>query len=385
MKKTLIILAGLFFLIGLPLGVYAEREKSIIVASHEKIKDNFVHYADTVIIDGQVDGDVIVGGGQVSINGSVSGDAIIAAGSVNISGDISGNARIVGNTVNIRGAVSKNVTVLAVDKFTLTTDGSVGWSLGFIAGNAEVNGPVYGNITGTSMSLALGSSVGSNVNVRVSGSKLMIGSEAEIDGNLRYTSDEDAVIDSSQVAGIIERRPVDDTYNDFQEMFAGSVYFFRGLSLISLLLVGLVMLTLFPQKTKKVVDDLMDKPFVRIGWGVIYFIGIPIAAIILFISIIGAPLGFISLVLYGMALYVGYIYVGLLIGQKILSLFIKKKTLTPIVPLVLGVTIFYALTWLPVVGFIVGLAGIIWALGSLVRVFYRDIKKNNFAVVDNKK
>lgn len=373
----------LVVIIGVPLVAFAEMDESVVVGSDEIISDNFVRYADNITIEGRVEGDAIVGGGQVTIDGTVAGDAIIAGGSIVISGNVLGNARIIGSSVTIRGQIGKNATVVA-DNLTVTDRGSIGWSFGFVGGNVEVMGPVYGNITGYALGFRLGSSVGSNVRVRVTGKNFQLTDDATIGGNLMYVSNEAVEIESGQITGTVEHKQPSESLTDIREIFVGSVIFLRIASLLGLLLVGLVIISFFPKKTKKIIEDMNTNPFSKISWGIVYLIGIPLATIILFISLIGFPLAIIVLVLYSLLLYLSRIYIGLLIGQKILGLFLKDKTITPLVPMVLGVLVFVILTWLPFIGIFISLAGIVWSLSSLIRVGYKDIKQYNFSTADKK-
>ncbi|MBU0707410.1 polymer-forming cytoskeletal protein [Patescibacteria group bacterium] len=383
-KKLLIVLIAVVGLITLPLIGLASFDNTVLVTSDEIINDNFVQYADTITIEGHVDGDLVAVAGRLIVNGTVSGDVIAAAGSVTISGKVLGNIRIASPHVIIRGDISKNATIFAND-LTITSDGSIGWSLAYVGGEVEVAGPVYGNITGQSTSLSLASTVGSDVHAKVNNNSLLLSSEAEISGDLKYVSDEEMTFETGQVAGLIEYQKSSETFNDLQGLFVGSAYFFSIAAFLGLILVGLLILSVFPKSTDRVVKGMISKPMSGIGWGILYLIGIPVAVAILFASIIGIPLGLITLVSFAIVLYISRIFIALLIGRYIINLFLKKHSLSPIIPFLLGLIVFYLITWLPYLGNLVTFVAMAWVMSSLTKIIIQDTKKLNHTDSEDKK
>jgi hypothetical protein len=84
------------------------------------------------------------------------------------------------------------------------------------------------------------------------------------------------------------------------------------------------------------------------------------------VTLIGIPLGLIMLALYLVSLYVSKVIVGFGIGLWILNRLNAEKKFTGnlLWPLVVGLILYVIITQLPLVGWIFGLLGMIWALGA---------------------
>ncbi|MDP3964702.1 MAG: polymer-forming cytoskeletal protein [bacterium] len=380
LSKIFIISAAILIV---PIATWAAIEKNIHVAESETIADNFVSFADSIRIDGNVEGDVIAAGGTVTISGTVNGDALIAAGHVRITGAVLGSVRIVSGDVLIEGPVAKNATI-AANTLRVAENGSVGWSMGYLAWSATLEGPVYGNLNGRSLGLTMASSVGNNAVVAVRGSDFKILSSAEIGGSLDYTSDTEVSIEDGQVSGLITHTPAESRETDLESWLTGGSTMARILSILSLILIGLLLVALVPKSVDKVVTKMQNNPFARIGWGIVVFLGVPLGVMVLCISLIGIPLGIITLLGYFVVIYLSRVYIGLMLGQWLVGLFWKGRKMTPLLPLIVGVTIFAMLTWLPYVGWLIFLAGIFWSLSSMIQVLFGDLRQLNRSASDKK-
>lgn len=106
------------------------------------------------------------------------------------------------------------------------------------------------------------------------------------------------------------------------------------------------------------------------GMGALIFFATPIAAILVMVTVIGIPLGIISLVIWGILLYFAQIPVAITIGWLILS---RKRDISShgllIGALALGLFILYLIGSIPIIGWILMLFVIFFGLGSLVTVF----------------
>ncbi|MDD5342524.1 MAG: polymer-forming cytoskeletal protein [Patescibacteria group bacterium] len=375
-KKPLVIILIAASAVFLPLVVLAEINRSVLVGSSEVINDNFVNFGEVITVDGQVNGDVILGGSDVTINGQVAGDVLIAAANVTISGEVLGNARIAASTVIIRGTIAKNATILAND-LTFTEKGSIGWSLGYLAGSADLKGKVAGNLTGESLSLTLGGQVGSNAQVTVARNNLVLDPGVKIKGDLNYRTQAETAIRPGQVGGVVTHNEIEDVQNQVRKFFVASSYYLKLISLLGLLLVGLLIVAVCPKKVEQIIQEITVKPLTKIAWGVLFLFGIPVAAFILFISIIGAPLGLIALGAYLILVYLSRIFSGLIVGKYVFGLIFKDRTISPTLSLIFGVVILVLASWLPYVGWLIGLTATVFGLAGAILVGFRDIRKEN--------
>lgn len=375
LMKKIIFLSAFFLLLTWPIASLAQSvsvEQNIVVAKDEVINDNFVRFGQNITIDGQVNGDVRVAGYNITVNGDVAGDVLAAGQVIKIKGKVAGHVRVAATTVEIDSPVGKNVNVLA-NTLTLGKDSSVGWSLAFAAMSADIRGPVAGNIYGWGNSIAIANSVGTDVNLKLNqAGQLTLEKGVLIKGNLKYMADQTAVIKSgAQVLGKTERQLLPAEVNKAKQFISASWIFFKIISLFSLLLIGMIIVSLLPDKTRQITQVMWQKPWKTILLGLVYFIVAPIALFILLFTIIGIPLSIIGFCLYSILIYTLRIFTGTLLGQKILEYFNKKK-LEPekrernlLWPMILGTVIIFILISLPYIGWIMGLIATLWAFGGL--------------------
>ncbi|MFA5107650.1 MAG: polymer-forming cytoskeletal protein [Patescibacteria group bacterium] len=377
MKK--IILIGLLMVIGLtaPRFGQAAFDQNSIVSTNEVVQDNFVSFANTITIDGKVEGDVLAVGSQVTINGEVTGDVIVAAYSLTVSGRVNGSIRAVATDVTVRGAVGRNVTVAVANDLMVTNIGSIAGSLSYVAGNVTIAGPIAGNVTGQAVSLDLNAEVKKDVQVGVSGKGLTLGSLAKIGGNLRYDSSETIPLNASAVAGTIEHREPRVDVTSLRQFAIKASWAFRIMNFLGLLLIGLIIIAIIPKGAAAVIHDMATRPFMKIGWGILLLIGFPIAMVVLAGSIVGLPMAVILATLYALGIYLSPVFVGLLIGQSFFAYVLRGKNMPMAVSFIVGFTAYTALTWVVYLGVFVSLAGVIWGFSSLVRVIVSHIRQTN--------
>ena len=92
----------------------------------------------------------------------------------------------------------------------------------------------------------------------------------------------------------------------------------------------------------------------------------PIAAIITFVTVVGVPVGLIGLTLYGIAIYLSQIAIGLFIGYWIISSFNKVESRGVLVgALALGFAILTLLKLIPYIGFPLWLATVLFGIGAM--------------------
>ena len=134
-----------------------------------------------------------------------------------------------------------------------------------------------------------------------------------------------------------------------------------------MLLIAFILLTInkkafdkYAKNGKKIKDILLVTAIGFIG-----LIVIPIAAVILMLTLIGIPLSIISLILYGIMIYLSAIPATYCLGNLI-----TKGKMNSFLLLALSLLVFYIVRLIPIVGFIVELLVICLGLG----LFMKNIK-----------
>ena len=119
---------------------------------------------------------------------------------------------------------------------------------------------------------------------------------------------------------------------------------------------------------------------VKVGWGLVIFLAFPILIVILLITVIGIPLALILIGLYLVFLYAAPIFVGLAIGQYLFKLILPAKKIGPALWLIVGLAIFTAVTWIPMIGWLLSLAGTVWFLGGIILRKIESMKESRLVV-----
>src|SRR3989338_4519621 len=104
---------------------------------------------------------------------------------------------------------------------------------------------------------------------------------------------------------------------------------------------------------------------------------VPIAAVFTFMTIVGAPLGVLALILYAFFLLLSVPMAGIVLGAWMLKL-LKKTGAVEInwQRTVLGVLLYTALGFIPVIGWVLKLALILSSLGAFSHYWYRFVWLN---------
>lgn len=377
-KLAIFILLGLV-LLTTPLAVLAGSNKSIFVAEDEIIEGNFIKVGNTIDIAGNVNGDVIVVGSSITISGDVAGDVIAAGSTIRILGEVGGSVRLVGSAIEISGKIKHNVWAVG-STVAINESASVGWDVFSAGANVEIRGPVSRSVWLAGTGLLIDDKIGQDVNAVINQEgQLILNSKADIGGKVVYKAQADDQLiknETAVVAGEITRKDLHvPNEQDLKQFFGTAFVMFKIFVLFSLLLIGLVYVTLVPKATLMIKDEMINKPLPSLGWGFAFLVAMPIIILALAVTLIGIPLALMLIPIYFISLYIAKVFAAFVIGVLILDKATKNKYKGSLVwPLVLGLVVFVIVTSIPVIGWIVKLFLVLWALGGIIKV-KKDILK----------
>jgi cytoskeletal protein CcmA (bactofilin family) len=397
----------------------------ISIQTGEVVNDDLYIGANELVMDGTVNGDLVAFAQTVTINGTVNGDLMTAAQTVVVNGTVTGDIRMAGSVLFVGEKARIGGDILAAGNSLEVRQGStVGRDV--VAAGAQIllGADVARNVTAATPALEINGHVGGDVKAEVgeagqtrSGPPptmfmspstvpipevkegLSIDPAARIAGNLAYTQTTDLSFPDGVVAGKITRTlpPVDQNKPSPQQTSRLKVItwgFNLVRSLVTLLLLGLFLLWLFPAFTKGLSDKLHNKPWPSLWWGVVTFAGFFFALLlIIFVTVLGALLFGIltlgglsaSIVFIGMltflatilafvlsASFIAKIVFGITLGKWILARVHSPLAEQKYWPLLIGVTltvIVAALLTFPLIpGFLGGLLNfviILFGLGAI--------------------
>jgi hypothetical protein len=363
------------FLIGVmiltaQLQMHAQTNGETGLVTIELGKDRFAAGQD-ITVTNSVAGDLLAAGSEIILNEKVGGDAVAAGGTVRLNGNFSDNAYAAGGRVYVNGTIARNAR-LAGGNVETAPSSRIEGGASIAAGQARVNGSIGSYLQAAGGSLYLNGPVGGDVNA--SARQIELGPDARINGKLRYRSN--AVLKQdpgAQVLGGVEQLP-------FRVHRASAVA--RGIALFLFwfwtfgLMVLVAILFLLPGFTN-VIGTLETRPGASALLGFALLVCIPIASLILLITLIGAPLALLSIAAYFALLLVGYIAAAAAIGDLLLKWLRHKTAETAgwrIVAAICGIIIIALLGLIPFLGGLIVFVALIMGIGAVGLQMYRTVR-----------
>jgi cytoskeletal protein CcmA (bactofilin family) len=369
---TILIVTLLMIFTTVPVLAFDARSGGRInVTSGEVVDDDLYVAAEAVTIDGTINGDLWAAASTVTVNGAVTGSVMAAAETVNIGGEVDHAVRAVGQTLSISGNVNGDLMVAGAE-VNIASTATIKGDLLLAAGNIRIDGLIEGDVKGYGDEVAIGNGVKGNVDLKVESLTLL--PTANIQGDLTYTSEEEADIQSgAQIAGAITHNlpPVKE---EPAKAFPPFGIVGKVIRFLMALLAGLVIILIAQRRLTSIAESIRSKPGASAGWGALIVFIAPIAAVLVCFTVVGIPVGLIALGLWGMALYLAQIPVGLFIGRWIIGRFraVEGKAIM-VGALALGLVLLKLLELLlgliplPGLGFFIGLAVVgLFGLGAVV-------------------
>ncbi len=365
---AIFIIAAALALIPSATKAFSVRSGDFISNSQDQIVDGNLYAAgSTITIDGQVTGDIICAAQTVNISAKVDGDIICAAQTINITGEVLGNVRVAGNSINLSGTVARNMNAFGAN-INISDKAKIGWDLLIAGTQAEMRGNIDGNLHGSVSKLLLAGRVAKNLDIKIDSNlenkakgSLEITDSGSVEGDVIYTGIDEAQINKEKVSGrIIHNLPESVTNKMFLAYLWSRVY-----AIFSALLVGLVLLSLWRKQTLAIIDRMQHKIGANIGFGAIIMFLPPIAALLLMFTLIGIPLSLILLALWIIAIFVGRVIFGIMVGRFLIKKMIRRQTPKLFLEMIMGVVVCSVVFSLPVLGWLGAMVGTWWSLGAI--------------------
>lgn len=331
-------------------------------------------------------------GNMISINGDVEKSLYLGGNVITINGNVEGNIYTGGNTIIIRGNVGDSVHAGAGNIFiegnieedlfigggniTISKSASIGGDLIIGGGTVTIEGPVAGDVLLGGGQVIINSKIGGQVKARVD--ELTLGPQAEITKDLIYTSSKEASIDeNAKILGEIDYKKLEIKKLSMFES-KGMLFGILTLSFLIKILMGittgLVLIYLFRKIIKHAVKESLAHFWSNLGKGFAALILTPIAAIIILITVIGAPLAGLIGIAYILLISLSSVLASIIFGSWLIKV-IKKRDeyLVNWQAVVLGVIILKLVVLIPYVGWLVGLVFMLISLGIIYRMIYQNV------------
>ncbi len=348
----------------------------------------------TVDIYAPINGDLVVAGGEISISDSIHEDLLVAGGQINLLATVKDDIRAAGGDITIHSIVGDDLLVFA-GNILIKRDAMIKGNLVVFGGNIKSEGAIMGDVYGFGGEIDISGSVGKNVNlkggnIRINGNvggsaeiaadHIDLGNDAIIQGDFNYWTEKgEQDFNQGTVNGSINF----DSDLAFDPkpspwwlggMAVGFFIYYVFAAFLLLLVIQLI----FGRQLEVASSSLMTKIGENIGYGFFYVFGVPVLIIILFGLFIGIPIGLFILFLYVFSLLFSYSIASLLFIHHINRQ--RENTWPPVIIVLLALGSIFILrivTFIPILGWLIGLLVVVWTYGSLISHYLKNRKAGN--------
>jgi hypothetical protein len=226
-------------------------------------------------------------------------------------------------------------------------------------GNVTIRGRVTSDVVAFNGDVRVPGRVGGDVTAL--NGQIVLGPRAVVGGDLNWRDTRPAIPSGAAVGG-----SVDEFQWDVSPWsgFAWALLFWLA-ETVSALVLGLILIALWPRGFEALAESWRRSPGSVIGWGALLLIGLPIVAVIALVTLVGIPLG-IGLLLALIPLWaVGYVAGTFVLGRLIL------RDSGRFVAFLLGLLIVQVLALIPFLNGLVAIVVVAVGLGTLAVAAWR--------------
>lgn len=375
MKKGL--LAGVLVGVLVPtlvFGAVMRGGEEVSIAKSETIEDNFYAAGGSISVGGVVEGDAIVFGGNILISENVTDDIAAAGGTVTILGDSGGDVRVAGGTVLVAGNVAGDLFI-AGGQVTIASDVTIGKDLVVAGGQVTLDGVVEGDVEMIGGVATLNGRVKGSVKAQVD-ERLSLGESSIIEGGLAYTAKDKDVLDVTEGATVTggvtfeerEAMAFEKTEEAKSAMLA-ALGAFAVIKLFGCIASALLIIWFFKRFTSSVVRTVVENPLRMLGRGFVILFIVPVAIVLLCITLLGTPLAFMTGLSYMLLIALSCMYSGIVLGAWV-SKVIQKAEMAKVTwkNAIGGIVLLTLLGTIPYVGCIISFFVFLVTFGSITHL-----------------
>jgi hypothetical protein len=139
--------------------------------------------------------------------------------------------------------------------------------------------------------------------------------------------------------------------------------------LIGLIIAGLIFVAVARRFSDGASDAIRTSPWVCLGLGLLAAIVVPLAVLILAVTVIGLPLAMIVCALYFVCKCLSSIVFGIFLGKSIFRLF--GHDLSPYLAVIIGLLLLFFVFLIPYIGWLIVLVTWLFGLGAVILTGYR--------------
>lgn len=341
------------------------------VTAADGLSDDLYAAGQTVTVTGRIDGDVAAAGRVVTITGTVTGGILAAGQDVRIAGPVGRTVRAAGQSVAIESAVK--IDALAVgQEIYIRQQSHIGRDLlasgqtVYVAANVDRFARLIGD------TVVVAGRVGKGL--RVDARHLTLMPTAQIDGDVRYSAELPVDVRAGAVIkGKIERvaRPM---RREGRLLGLTVPLVFRIWEALALLVIGLVIVTVIPHRTREISSMALRRFPYSLLVGVVVLLTFLVVCAVLTATVIGIPLAVSIAFLFAASVYPSQAFVAAGLGKMLLVPIGREKDLSTSLRLTVAVgTVILVLLFALPLGWVVRLLAMISGWGAVCLTLWRSV------------
>ncbi len=378
MKKIIAFL--LFIFLSFP-SVLLAQESALLDSQppfdQEVYEGLYVDVAETINLTGTYNGDVWIAGGTVTIDAIVNGDLHVAGGDISFSGLVNGDLILAGGNVTVTGIIVDDLAIFA-GQATIQKESATGGSLLIASGDTTLYGQTEGQAKIFTGDTTMSAIFMDDLDLFAGSSTLLSGTL--IEGDLNYTVPQEGVnFQDPIIVGQTTYHQPPEYSNSYDwdvpaktpksqlyTLFSKSIF-----GLLSGLVLGYLVFTLFGQKLTPILDQIEKKPALNLVKGLIILVLSPFVLFLLLITVLGIPVSLLTGASLLIAITLSKTFIAFSLGRFILK---KPKTLV-FNHLFVGLLALQALLLVPFVSTLTKIAIVTVGLGAQFSYFKTLTKK----------
>lgn len=337
--------------------------QQVSTQSSEIITGDMYMTGGSVVSAGEITGDLIAGGGTVLVTGVVGADALIGGGTITIISEVRDDLRIGGGNILVQGRVGGDI-VVGGGQVTIGGLG-IGGDVLMAGGSIRIDAPVAGAIRIAGGDVYINAPVGGDVVVEAG--TLTLGSGAVIHGNVTYHSEKEMTKESgASVIGSVEWTPRVRTEMPDRTTKGGILALLGVGKFLMLFLSALVLGLGFKRYSVDVLRRVTERPFFEMGRGFIVLVVMPVLSVLLMMTLLGIPFGFILALGYIVLLLVAWIVSPIVVGSLAFKYLAKRELEVNWKTILVGTIVYSLISIVPILGGIFCFILMLTTLGAMV-------------------
>lgn len=335
----------------------------LTVAAGETVEDDLLLSGVTVEVAGTVLGDVFAFADSVIVTGTIGGNLVVMGSAVDVSGQVDGTVYAMAENLNVSGAVGNSVVSVA-GSTVIAREAVLGGNWIASGNQLRLEGSVGRGVLGFARSLRLDGPVKHGVEAWVD--QLSLGDSAAIEGTVTYHSGREAQVSADARVGALEFIPQEPRSWGGPGLAPATGLVIR---VAGFLIVGLLLLALLPNLRTRFPRAIRRYPWQAPLLGLAALVALPVGAGVLMATVVGAPLGLLTLLLYPPALYCGQVLLSWAVGRFVADRWAWLGSQHWAVIFLAGTVLTTLLTELPRVGLALSFVAVVYGLGGLLYAF----------------